>query len=657
MAALAAPLLALAASTAAAADADPFADARRSFMLMYAATESGAPLTERIDTDALRDYPLHPYLERARIARGLTRAASGWTKADDEAREFLAAHGADPVATDLRRAWLLSLADRAQWQAFARHYAPDVADAALQCRWLAARIELRDTAGLSAAIADRWLTAERLPPVCEPVFEWLRAQNAMTDELIERRVRLLLENGQAAFARTIARRLPAERSAPYSRWAELLERPHHAIDAVLAAPTEQRLFDAALLAGWRKLARNDPDAALARHTELVKRLDAKAADRYTLVLALGLAWDRRARDALEAFADVASGDLDDYALGWRARAALWAGDWRQVERSIGAMSDQQRWQPRWRYWAARAAEHRGERGAAQKLYESVLATDNYYAANAAARLGRTAEPHPESLAASGRDLDAIASRPAFVRARELLLCGLRGAATAEWLAGMETLSDAERRQAIHLAARWQWHDVSVATATRQRVFFDYGLLYPRPYEAAVTAAAELTELDSPLLYGLIRQESLFRSDAVSAAGAIGLAQLLPETARIIARARQQPVPRTADLFDPTVNIKLGASHLKDLLDRFDDRPVVALAAYNAGALAAERWLPEEESIDADIWVENIPYNETRDYVQRVLWHSVVFEWLRNGTGKNVEPWLMQIAPRAHATGKAGQAAG
>ena len=229
--------------------------------------------------------------------------------------------------------------------------------------------------------------------------------------------------------------------------------------------------------------------------------------------------------------------------------------------------------------------------------------------------------------------------------RELLRCQLATAATSEWLAEYALLTDQERSQAIHLAALWQWHDVSVATASRQNVYYDYALLYPRPYENEVRAAARFAKLDTPLIYGVIRQESLFRADAVSSAGAIGLAQLLPETARLVAREWQQPVPRPADLLDPAVNIKLAASHLRTLIDRFGDQTVVALAGYNAGPLAAQRWLADRP-IDSDIWIENIPYNETREYVQRVLWHSVVFGWLPNGRAQDTESWLAQVRPAA-----------
>jgi peptidoglycan lytic transglycosylase len=402
----------------------------------------------------------------------------------------------------------------------------------------------------------------------------------------------------------------------------------------------------ALLAAWTKLARSAPSAALERYRPLVRarRLASDERSRYALELALGLSWDRQAVAALDLFHEVEPSDLDDYALAWQARAALWAGDWREVERSISAMSDAQRGQARWRYWAGRVAEQRRHPQEADAFYASVLGDDNYYAAMAAAHLQRPALPHLEILAQDSPLLNEVALFPAFVRARELFRAGLLERAVAEWQYGLGLLDASERRQAILLAALWGWHDVAVATATQEGVFNDYELLYPRPYAALVEAGAKQNALETPLLFGLIRQESLFRIDAGSAAGALGLMQLLPETARRVARDTGHAIPQRADLFDPQVNIRLGAAHLRSLIDGFDGNLAVALAGYNAGANAAERWLPPTP-LDADIWIENIPYNETREYVQRVLWHSVVFAWLASGEGKDTGSWIARVDPR------------
>ena len=634
-------LLLLLTGSAAAAD-DPLAGAREVFVVAYAAIEAGAPLPSSVDPEALRDYPLYPYLERARLARALGRGSADLGKTDADVRAFLAEHAGEPVTTELLRAWLASLAAREQWQAFLDSFDPSIADAELRCERARAGIAL-GTKDAKPFATQLWLTPQRLPASCETVFAWLRTQDALPEELVEQRVRALLANDQSAFARTIARGLPADRAAPLKLWADLLDKPEQTIDALLRDPKSlPPVENDALLAGWTKLSRSSPLAAQERYDKVAALVGPERAGAYRLSLALGLAWDRRAREALAAFADLPAANLDDYARGWQARAALWTRDWAQVERSIKAMSEPQRTEVRWQYWSARAAAARKDVARAKTLYAALLPSDNYYAVNAAARLGRRPEPHPQRLPANDDTIAALATLPGLVRARELFLCGLRSAAAAEWISATLALDDARRAQAAHLAARWQWHDMSVATAAREQVFYDYELLYPQPFDEQVKAAAQLTNVDSPLLYGVIRQESLFRPDAASPAGALGLAQLLPGTARIVAREWQQPEPNVADLLNPAVSITLGAARLRDLMNRFGQQTIVALAGYNAGERVVERWLPVEP-IDADIWTENIPYNETRDYVQRVLWHSIVFHWLRSGSAERPE-WLNPIAP-------------
>ena len=303
-------------------------------------------------------------------------------------------------------------------------------------------------------------------------------------------------------------------------------------------------------------------------------------------------------------------------------------------------------QARWRYFAARAAEHLGERDTAQAWYAHLsdnAADDGFYAALAATRIGQSYAPHPQPAAFDETQIAEIAKRPAFVRARELFRCNLKDEATAEWFYGIDALPPPTRVQSIALAQRWGWYDAAIATASRSGVYADYALLYPRPYEADVHAASTLSGLPEDLLYGVMRQESLFRNDVVSRAGALGLLQLIPETARRTAKRWQRPLPDRAELFEPSVNVPLGAALLRDMLDALGGQTVPALAAYNAGGNAARRWLPEHP-MDADIWIENIPYNETRGYVQRVLWHSLVFAWRESGKPQSPQSWLEPVKP-------------
>jgi soluble lytic murein transglycosylase len=639
------PLLALL-PLACAAASDPLKHTREAFKDAYAKVAT-VPLDQQgKDSEGLRRYPLYAYLQAARIKRALAESGNDLGPADQLAETFVTQYPREPVGRDLRNAWLSSLATRMQWQKFLEHYQDESASDSLRCQSFTARIALGQTEDLALDVARQWLTPSSLPD-CEPAFTWMRNEQALTPDLIEQRVRRALETNNAAFAKQIAVQLPPERSAPLLRWAALIETPLKQIDALIASPDLQ-IEPKAQLAGWTRLARVDRDGALRRYDSFVQArgLTEETASPYALALALALAWDRRP-EAPDYFKRVQPNEFDDSAREWYARAALWNSDWKLAANIIAAMPDQQRTMPRWRYWAARAAEKNGDPKLARQLYESVLLDDNFYSIMSAARLDRPVAPHPEKLTLDQPQIKRMEEIPAMIRARELLLSDMRQQAGSEWAYAFEQLNPAARTQAVHLAARWGWYEQAISTASLQRVFNDYELLYPQPYDAEVLTAAKLTGLAPELIYSVMRQESLFRRDAMSSAGARGLLQMLPETARRTARKWNRPRPDADDLFDPVVNVPLGAANLRTLIDRFGGQTLVAIAGYNAGPNAASRWLPSE-SLDPDVWIENIPYNETRNYVQRILWHNVVFSWLKKGEPQKVDAWLARIAPLSEA---------
>lgn len=620
---------------------DPYEKVRETFQQAYADVDD--PTAKRhSDSESLRSYPLYPYLQAARIRRALTDAGEEIGSVDQRAQTFITYYDTEPVGRSLRRIWLASLAERTKWQQFLEQYREELADDALECQSFTARIELDRTAELAPLVARRWLTPRSLPD-CEGAFDWLRAQNALTPELIEQRARMALKEANTGFAKELAAFLPPERAAPLLQWAKLLDDSQRQIEALIASPSTP-VTNEAQLAGWTRFTRSNRDLAMKRFDAFVRarNLNDVTASPYALALALALSWDRNP-EALRYFKRVAPADLDDYALEWQARAAIWSGDWQLVSNTVAAMSDTQRGLTRWRYWAARAAERTGEPKLARQLYESTLPDDNYYSIAASSRLGQPMAPHPERLVIDEAQLKEIEQLPALVRARELFRCEMRDLANQEWAYGFERLPETARPQAAQLASRWGWHDQAITTAAQQRLFFDYTLLYPQPFDRQVRAAAQLSNLPPELIYSVMRQESLYRSDAVSSAGARGLLQLLPETARRTANAWKQPRPKPDSLFDPDVAIVLGAAHLRELIDRFGGQTVAALAAYNAGPNAAARWMPSQP-VEADVWIENIPYNETRTYVQRILWHNLVFNWLKTGEPQKPDTWLIDVGP-------------
>lgn len=636
------------------AASDPNTALRNDFKQAYAAAlvdDSAPEVSARADSAALQSYVLYPYLQAARFKHALALATRDVATLDASIKNWLTQQGSAPVASELRRAWLIDLAMRQQWSEFQAQLPATSNDAELRCLNITAVLNAEPAAEQRSALANTltslWLNANRLPAACNVPFEWARNNQIIGPALIEQRVRLTLKSGNTMLARELMALLPAAQAEPLSQWAQLIDKPQVAIDSVITRP-RQPVEAAALQDGWFRLARKDVDAALVRWPKLLKSrsLDKAEASPYALSLALALAWSRRS-EALSYFARVAPSDMTEQAYEWQVRAALWKGDWRGVEQGIAAMPESLRTQARWRYWLARAKQTTDAR-AATSLYQALVSgDDNYYAAMAAARLTISYVPHAMALPSDADAMQTLTRSAGFKRAHELFVVQLRDAALLEWSQAFAALQPGEHLAAARLAHEWGWYDQAIAVTAKLGLYNDYLFLYPQPYQAEVARGVQLSGLPAELIYAVMRQETLFRADAQSPANARGLLQLLPETARITARRFNLPVPNADELFEPSTNVPLGAVYLKSLIDGFDGQVLVALAAYNAGPAAVRRWLPATASdapVESDIWIENIPYNETRAYVQRVLWHSLVFYWLRTNQSLDTQPWLARIRP-------------
>jgi soluble lytic murein transglycosylase len=283
--------------------------------------------------------------------------------------------------------------------------------------------------------------------------------------------------------------------------------------------------------------------------------------------------------------------------------------------------------------------------AAAQLFGELSELRDYYGYLAADRLHRryslNVRPSPDDPKAQA----ALAAEPGLVRAHELFACDMADEAAVEWTAVLGSAEPATKVQAAHLAARWGWYAESIAMLAQAAEWDDVRLRYPRPYPEAVAEASKVASVPADWILGVMRQESLYRQDAVSRADARGLMQMLPSTATAVARRWHLVSPRKETLFDPPVAVTLGAAYLRELLDRYSGQLSLSLAAYNAGSASVSRWLPAK-SMDADVWIENIPYSETRAYVQHILEHIVAFASVRDAEPPRLDTLLPPVEPAA-----------
>ncbi|AXQ31361.1 hypothetical protein D0B54_22920 [Solimonas sp. K1W22B-7] len=626
---------------------------RIEFRVALKTVEAGG---EAAESPGLRNYILYPYLQAARFRQAL-KTRPGDTL-DAELGTWYRANAEIPAARTLQRDWLANLAQRQQWATLLANSEPGTTDDALRCHRYNAWLQ---TGGIEPALRDEilatWTTGQSLSQACVPPFQWLQTSGLLTPERMEQRARLALEAGNTDLADWLLRPVPLARAAPLQRWSQLLREPRPAIEALIKDP-QAAVEWAPLEAAFAKLARSRPDDVAPLLPQLAERrkLDARQVAELRRDLAMGYALDRRP-EAIALYKLVPDEVLDDKGQEWRARAALWHGQWELAAQWLHAMPPAQAAEPRWSYWRARSLEQLGRRAQSDPIYNSLLQENGYYAVLAAWRLQKKLAPVSQKLVIDEAVQRDLLARPAIQRARELFLLDRTDLAGPEWKLALQGADDLTRTQAARIASAWGWHIQSVGMLNQMNLTRDLTLLYPQAFTKEIEAGAKFAGIPGPWIYGVMRQESLFLPTAVSRSQALGLLQLLMPTAQQVARKWGRPSPSREDLFDPAINVPLGAAYLRDQTDRFGGRFILTLGAYNAGPNAVARWLPAQPK-DADVWIENVPYNETRAYIQKILWHITADGWLSTGQPQDASALLLPVsittpAERACLKGGAG----
>lgn len=617
-------VLSLITAVVACAFADPAASdlgvQRTQFDEALRAAKRGDVATVERHRSALADYPLWPYAEYYLLGNRFDHAEPGAVRAFTERWPDL------PVNERLRRDWLRALAQRGRWRLFLQEWhAPN--DTTLRCHWVTAHI--RTGGADDDAVRDQatalWLVGRSQPDACDPVFAWLAAEALLTPALVQQRMELALAAQQYSLAAWLARRLDDSDRDFVQRWRAMQQSPARAL-AARTLPADSERERKLLVAGLERLARIEPAQARAHLARLDAHYRFGDTDRARILRTAGvIAAQRHAPEAAAWLTELDRGD--DFVIDeWRARAALRHRDWPAAQSAIDAMPEPLKAQDAWRYWAARAAEAQGEKDAAREAYEQLSRSNGYHAWLAADRLDRPYRIQGQLTPADDARMDALSARAPFRRAREFLALGMLPEARAEWAQALVGLDTDDLVQAALLADRWQWHSQAIATLGRAGQLSDLAMRYPVLFQRQIAANAREHGVDPALVYSLVRSESLFVPDARSGAGALGLMQLMPGTGREVARRIGMQLPDNAALLDPDTNVRLGSAYLGSVLDRFGQHEVLATAAYNAGPHRVQRWLPRDSALPADIWVETIPFQETRGYVRQVMSGAAIFDW-------------------------------
>ncbi len=563
---------------------------------------------------SLREHPLASYVENWWLLAHLSQGTAFAITNAADFRAFLATQSDEVLSEYLRKEWLRALGKLDQWDVFVPEFQRiNIDDADLTCHQWRYRISRRDRSAMTEAKAF-WNAARPASDACYDIFSELHDQRMITPEAAWPRVRKLLEDNHLADARRSAALIEKLPAAFERTTAAIGLNPVAYLEKDKPNPKSRASVELFLFA-INRVARSDADKAAA---VLEKRgKDLPAADRNYAWAQIGFHGAMQHDVSALSWYDKAEGlPLSDLQAGWKARAALRAGDWPALRSAIGAMSTLEKRDAAWRYWLARADAASGNEPAAAKLREGLVRENNFYGLLAAEESGQVPAPNWKGWKPAKTDIAAIQQRPAIARALTLYRLDMKTEGLREWQFAIRNMNDQELLSAAELARSLNVPDRAIGTADRTIMLHDFSQRFPTPYRSDLQVQAKVQGLDESWVYGLIRQESRFMADAKSRVGAAGLMQLMPATARWAAKRVGMSGYSPQRVTDIPVNLALGSFYLKHVLDDLG-HPILATAAYNAGPGRARRWRADQ-ALEGAIYAESIPFNETRDYVKKVM---------------------------------------
>ena len=569
----------------------------------------------------LTDYPLYPYLQYQDIKHRLHK-----TSAQQEVLVFLKQYQNLPISRSLRRKLLRQLARQGHWQQYLDFYTP-TKNVRLQCHYLYALTRTGQAETAYPEIEKLWLTGQSQPRTCDHIFKHWKAAGKLTTALVWQRMELALNKGSRTLARYLLRYLPAKDKKLAHLWIKLHHKPQllPRYQQQIAQNTHYmapRLF----LNVVKRLARRTPqEAAKIWFNPKIQHI-ATETEQYEVLQQMAIALARKQQPGSEAwFSIIPDEHLSDTARQWRVRTALRQAQWSRVLTALDALTPKQQASDRWQYWQARAYAELGKTVAATTQFTILARQRSYYGFLSADRLNLPYAIANRPHKSSAGTLFEIGRRPAVQRAREFVHLGRIVEARREWRSAMQHMDNDERVDAAKLAQHWGWAAQSILTMASTDQRDDLTLRFPLLFQEQILNYSEREDINPAWTYGVIRRESAFVQDARSPKGALGLMQLMPDTAKYIARFLPKKYRSNSKLTQADINLSLGTRYLRRMLKRFGGQTVLATAAYNAGENRIMRWLPPAETtLDAERWIENIPFRETREYVTSVLAFTIIY---------------------------------
>lgn len=542
-----------------------------------------------------------------------------------------------PLKNNLKTTWVKYQTHYKQWDSVVLLYNKDknLKTTRDQCYYLNSLYHQNPSADILKQASVLWMVGHSQPSNCDTLFGILKTNGKINTKEKINRISLAIEKKNYTLANYLVNQLPPNEKKWGKKWINFLNTPELILkpNQIKQAFFPEKYLPEVLTSSVQKLARKNATNALTwwKNNQNKYAFSKEQIKRINRDLAVYLAHQKQP-NAYQYISSLSEQKLDLVAKEWRIRLSLFEKKWPDTVKWIERLPKEEQSKPIWRYWKARAMENTGSVEVAKSIYTELSSTRHYYGFLSSMRINKAPTFNNKKTYISKKVATDVEKFPAIQRIEELIALNRQRNARVEWHHLLKSLSEEKKLHFAYSAFKKGWYDLSILALARAEQNDDLSLRFPVAYQKPILHYAKKFDLDPAWVFALTRQESAFFTYATSPVGAIGLMQLMPDTAIHVAAKNKVSLPSKYHLYIPEKNIELGTTYLKYLKDKWHQNPIVTTASYNAGPGRAKQWLPKQP-IDADIWVENIPFEETRNYVKNVISSTSIYQ---NLLGKPVQ---------------------
>jgi soluble lytic murein transglycosylase len=585
----------------------------------------------------LKNYCLYPYLQYRDLTNRLQALPN------QEIQTFIQKYPDSPLTKNLYLDWIETLATQDQWQDLATYYDEKLSDTAQTCHYLRTQLMFDYTDMIDQKLKDLWLVGYSQPDACDPIFEYGLTFHKIDTTMIWQRIQLSLDKHNPSFVEYLATRLPDTEQKKTELLLTIYNNPYLLNDFTPDNDTEFNTF--LFYYGIIQLAIQNPEQAinlLEKFKDTIPLSEQQLTKIHTTIRDTivrkgpehGIAW----------LTNLPLDHLLPIIQQWQLQKSVGEQDWLNLITLFKESSPTLQTQPKWRYWYARSLEQQQNHEEAKILFNQLAKERHYYGLLSAHHLQQPLPINNKPLPITEAEYRTILKNPHIECAYELYALTRAAQGDAEWKAALKNMTEKERYNAARIAAAMKWPNVALLTTRTFAYDNDLTLRFPVLYQPLINKLGRKYNIPPALIFAMIRQESAYHPEAVSSSGALGLMQLMPNTAAYIAEKIHHPKPSKEMLHNANINIQLGSAYLDYLFAQHAEHPLVAIASYNAGPNRVKQWLPQTHALPADVWVETIPWQEPRNYVKHVFTYTMIYQHLL-GKKYHMDDFLKNISNR------------